>query len=77
MAVERSTVRRARKERPCSDPRCPDEVIKAGDLYMEHVIGPGHPEVENERWLRNDECARSYHDRTGRTLASTATGRKD
>ena len=73
MAVEQSTVRRARKQHPCSDPWCHVEVIEPGTLYVEHVVSPGHPEVENQRWRRNKECALSYHERTGETLVCTGS----
>lgn len=71
MAVELSTVRRARKQYACFNPRS-SEVIEPGDLYMEHVVSPHHPEVENERWRRAKECADCYQQRTGRTLGDTA-----
>jgi hypothetical protein len=56
MALERTTVRRAVKERRCGDYVCRN-VIRPGDLYNEHVTGPGHPELGNTRWLRLPECA--------------------
>jgi hypothetical protein len=55
-AVERTTVRRAAKERRCGDYTCPN-VIRPGDLYNEHVTGPGHADLGNTRWLRSPECA--------------------
>ena len=55
-AVERTTVRRAAKERRCGSYPCRN-VIKPGDLYNEHVIGPGHIDLSNTRWMRSPECA--------------------
>lgn len=59
MALERTTVRRARKDRPCDDGGyCSgDEVIHAGDLYNTHVAGPGyHDWGEVSHWRRLNEC---------------------
>jgi len=58
MAVERTTVRRARKERRCSSAyvSC-SRWIRFGDLYLEHVVGPGHDILDNTTWLRIPECS--------------------
>lgn len=56
MSLERTTVRRARKERPCTDYLC-GRSIKPGELYNEHVTSPGNEHLSNERWVRMAECA--------------------
>jgi hypothetical protein len=55
-ALERTTVRRARVQRRCGEGCCP-VVIKPDDLYLEHVVSPGHPELGNTRWRRLAECS--------------------
>lgn len=54
-ALERTTVRRARKIRRCND--CGAVAIKPGDLYLETVVSPGHADLGNTRWRRIAECA--------------------
>ena len=55
MAVlERATIRRAAKEHPCWGCR---SFIKPGELHVEHVTSPGHPDVGNQRWVHARECA--------------------
>lgn len=57
MAVERTTLRRARKPRRCASRHfCGSPVINPGDLYLEHVISPGHDLIGNTTWLRSAEC---------------------
>ena len=55
MPVMRTTVRTSRKPRPCTGYLCP-HVIKPGELYNEHVTGPGNPDLDNTRWIRLAEC---------------------
>lgn len=55
-ALERTVVRRARKQRPCGDSWC-SVTIKRGDLYLEHVVSPGHVDLSNTGWRRLAECA--------------------
>jgi hypothetical protein len=71
-AVERTTVRRAAKERPCGSVPCRN-IIRPGELYNEHVIGPNHPELGNARWLRSPECA-ECGTRYGRAPAKAKPG---
>jgi hypothetical protein len=57
MAVERKTLRRCRKERDCDNHPWCSRTIKPGELYLEHVTGPGHDIFDNTNWLRLAECA--------------------
>jgi hypothetical protein len=74
MAVERTTVRRCRRERPCEGHRCPRS-IKPGEFYNEHITGPGHPDVGNTRWLRLAECQVCAKQRTGQTIQKATPAR--
>jgi hypothetical protein len=42
--------RTARKSHRCE--LC-DDLIKPGEPYMMQVAAPGHPELDNARWLRS------------------------
>lgn len=68
MALERSTVRRARKPHPCGSSYCPRRTIQPGELYLEHVTGPGHDILGNTRWRQARECGSCVTERTGRDL---------
>jgi hypothetical protein len=70
MAVERTTIRRARKDRPCGDYVCSgDQVIRAGDLYNQHVTSPGSYDWgEVSTWSRLDECGMCAKVRTGEPI---------
>lgn len=67
MAVERTTIRVARKQHPCNDPWC-QNIIQPGELYAEHVTSPHHYLMQNTRWTRHRECGASYRSRVSRTL---------
>lgn len=71
VSVERTTVRRARKARPCTGYVC-ERTIQPGDLYNEHVAGPGHPDLDNEHWIRLAECAACAAD-VGRPIPGAKT----
>lgn len=75
MAVERTTIRRARKDRPCNDYLCSgDEVIRAGELYNEHVASPGsHDWGEVSSWRRLSECGTCAEARTGKPITKEDT----
>ena len=75
MAVERTIVRRARKDRPCSDYWCSgDEVIRAGELYNHHVASPGlHEWGDITRWRQHDECGTCAKARTGKPITKETT----
>lgn len=67
MALERSTVRRARKAHPCGDSWC-KRTIQPGELYLEHITSPGHELLGNQHWMRLRECGPCLTQRTGRTV---------
>lgn len=69
MAFERTTARRARKERPCHTYRCSEEVIRPGELYNEHVASPGSYDWgEVASWRRFTECGTCAEERTGKPI---------
>ena len=70
MAVERTIVRRARKDRPCMDSQCSgDELIRAGELYNHHVASPGSYDWGVfSRWQQQDECGTCAKARTGKPI---------
>jgi hypothetical protein len=63
--LSRTTVRTARKPRPCGFIGYGCRMIEPGELYLEHVIAPNHPDVGNTRWWRSAECRECAH-RCGR-----------
>lgn len=67
MSYERTTVRLARKERPCTGFRC-RRTIRPGEVYNEHVTGPGHELLGNTRWMRQAECTECAEWRTGQPV---------
>jgi hypothetical protein len=67
MAVERTVVRRCRKERPCNGHGC-RRYIYPGELYNEHITGPGHDILGNSTWIRVAECAVCAMERTGEPI---------
>lgn len=70
MAVERTTIRRARKDRDCTSYLCSgDQAIRVGELYNEHTASPGSYDWgEVSAWRRMDECGACAKARTGEPI---------
>jgi hypothetical protein len=77
--VIRSSVRRAREQRPCGDPVSGGDctsVIRPGEHYAITVASPHHDDYGNDGWLSMTACipcARRYPVTWPPELLATAT----